>query len=199
MEIWKDIPFYENLYEASNFGRIRTKEGKTTKSARFKKRVWKQRIMKYKVHKSRLGRIDYRVSLWKDGKVQDFNVARLIAATFHENLLFSKYTVNHIDGNSQNNNANNLEWVSLSDNIKYGFKHGQYTTLKAITVKNANGEITSKESCAELDRYLNRSIGYTSNRICKGKDTVISSDGTEFIIIRRWSNGRTQNVRKEHN
>ena len=29
-EIWKDIPGYEGIYQASNFGRIRTAEGKTT-------------------------------------------------------------------------------------------------------------------------------------------------------------------------
>lgn len=31
-EQWKDIPHYEGLYEASTFGRIRSKEGKITYS-----------------------------------------------------------------------------------------------------------------------------------------------------------------------
>lgn len=67
-EEWKDIPGYEGLYQASTLGRIRTCEGKTTSSARFEKRVWKQRIMKQKLNKNRKGRIDARVCLWKDGK-----------------------------------------------------------------------------------------------------------------------------------
>ena len=29
-----------------------------------------------------------------------------------------KNTVDHIDGNKQNNNAENLRWLSLSDNVK---------------------------------------------------------------------------------
>ena len=33
MELWKSIPGYEGLYEASNFGRIRTAKGKTTSAA----------------------------------------------------------------------------------------------------------------------------------------------------------------------
>lgn len=185
MEMWKDIPFFEGLYEASNNGRIRSKAGKITKSARFEKRVWKQRLMKFKVHKSKYGRIDYRVSLWKDGKAYDFNVSRVIAATFHKNLLFSKYTVNHIDGNSQNNNADNLEWISRSDNIKYGFAHGQYSALKSVEVEDKNGRVVSKDSYAALDRYLERAAGYTSERICRGKNTVTGKDGTVYTIIKR--------------
>ena len=29
-EVWKDIPEYEGLYEASSHGRVRSKEGKVT-------------------------------------------------------------------------------------------------------------------------------------------------------------------------
>ena len=35
MEIWKDIPGYEGIYQASNFGRIRSTPGKITSSKRF--------------------------------------------------------------------------------------------------------------------------------------------------------------------
>ena len=67
-EIWKDIPIYLGLYEASNFGRIRSKEGKMTLSVRSNKkvkRVWKQRIIKqirYRMH----GKKEYAYS--KDGR-----------------------------------------------------------------------------------------------------------------------------------
>lgn len=65
MEIWKDIPGYENLYEASNLGRVRTCEGKITSNARYPIRKWKSRIMKFKTSTNKYGRKDYRVSLWK--------------------------------------------------------------------------------------------------------------------------------------
>ena len=42
-------------------------------------------------------------------------VHRLVAKAFHENL-DGKPQVNHIDGNPQNNRADNLEWVSGSEN-----------------------------------------------------------------------------------
>ena len=44
MEIWKDIPGYENIYEASNCGRIRTHKDKVTYTKMHGVRKWKQRI-----------------------------------------------------------------------------------------------------------------------------------------------------------
>lgn len=59
-----------------------------------------------------------RVSLRKDGKSKEFLVHRLVALAFIENPK-NLATVNHIDGNKLNNSVENLEWLSLSDNIKH--------------------------------------------------------------------------------
>ncbi len=40
MEIWKDVPKYEGLYEVSNTGKVRSKEGKTNHSVLHGKRVF---------------------------------------------------------------------------------------------------------------------------------------------------------------
>lgn len=45
MEVWKDIPNYEGLYQASSLGRIRTCENKVTSNARYSTRVWKSRLI----------------------------------------------------------------------------------------------------------------------------------------------------------
>ena len=94
--VWKEIPGYEGIYEASSSGEIRTSVGKTTWSSRFNcPRVWKQRILKQKIYQAKgRTRSDARVTLYKDGKPKDFLVARLVAETFlgtPEN----KMTVNH--------------------------------------------------------------------------------------------------------
>lgn len=47
-EIWKDIPDYEGIYQASNLGRIRTAPNKTTYTELRGVRHWKMRIMKGK-------------------------------------------------------------------------------------------------------------------------------------------------------
>lgn len=184
MEIWVDIPHYEGLYEASNYGRIRTKQGKCTSSARCDVRIWKQRIMKQKVKTSKNGRKDAMICLWKDGKPRYYNVSRLICAAFHGDKLYTKMTVNHIDGNTMNNEAVNLEWLSLSDNIKYGFANGQFNSImKCIVAVNDKGEEIGARSYAEMDRMLSRYRGYTSRTILIGGSCLQSADGTTYHII----------------
>ena len=78
LEKWKCIEGYEDLYEVSNTGFIRTKEGKTTFTKRHGIRKWKQRILKDKTPNGR----DYRIALWKDGKVKYFLAHRLVAIAF---------------------------------------------------------------------------------------------------------------------
>lgn len=161
-EIWKDIPHYEGIYQASNLGRIRTCEGKTTYTKRHGVRHWKQRILKPKGITYRTG---YRVSLWKNGKSKDFLVARLVAMTF---LRESDLTVNHIDGNRFNNNIENLEWVSLRENIQKGFETGLYPQKKVrITIK-ATGEIKEYRSLSQASQGLGFKVGYISNILKKG-------------------------------
>ena len=129
MEEWKDIPGYEGLYQASTLGRIRTCEGKVTRSARCSRRVWKQRIMKLKCCRNRKGRQDYRVELWKDGEHHTFLVSRLVALTWCDGYR-DGFTVNHKNGDHLDNRAENLEWLSRGDNIRHGFANGFYPQAK---------------------------------------------------------------------
>ena len=183
MEIWKDIPHYENLYEASNHGNIRTKNGKITSSARFPKRVWKQRIMKQKYRITKRGRKDALVCLWKNGKPHYHLVSRLIASAFHGDYLFSKLTVNHKDGNTLNNTANNLEWMTRAENIQYGFSNGQFDSImKHVCVVSKNGERIEARSYSELDRKLGRYKGYVSRCFAHGMYELIANDGTAYRL-----------------
>ena len=183
METWKDIPNYVGLYEASTCGRIRTKKGKTTSSARFEKRVWKQRILKQKIKKAKHGRKDPMVTLWKDGKPYYHLVSRLIAATFHGDNLKTKLTVNHIDGNPMNNNADNLEWLTVSENIKYGFRNGQFDSIeKEITIISEDGIVITAKSMAGMDRFLNRYSGYTSRALIIGKLMLYDNNGKAYCV-----------------
>ena len=119
-EIWKDIPNYEGIYQASSFGRIRTVEGKTTYTKRHGARHWKSRIMKGRGNFP----IGKRVGLWKNGIVKDWLVARLVAITFLGYPTNNANTVNHKNGNRFDNRLENLEWLSLEDNIRHAFDTG---------------------------------------------------------------------------
>lgn len=48
-------------------------------------------------------------------------VHRLVALHFIPNTL-SLRTINHIDGNKNNNSVSNLEWCSYQDNIRHAYK-----------------------------------------------------------------------------
>jgi hypothetical protein len=120
--------------------------------------------------------------LWKDGKCKDWLVARLVAITFLGEPT-EGFTVNHMDGNRLNNHIENLEWLSLADNIRHAFETGLCHSQKQITVTDA--EVTfSFRSYAQLDVFLGRSKGYTSNRIKKNRDVLYSYEGKEFLIVK---------------
>ena len=121
IEKWKDIPGYENLYQASTGGRIRTCEGKTTYTERHGARHWKQRVLKQKVHADKHGRKNARVNLWRDGKEKTWLVSRLVAMTWC-NGYSDELTVNHINCNSTDNRAENLEWVTGAENTRKAFE-----------------------------------------------------------------------------
>ena len=181
MEIWKDIPGYEGIYQTSNYGRIRTVEGKTTFTKRHGKRVWKSRVLKGKGNNPITGK---RVSLWKDGKPKDHLVARLVAITFL-GVPPEGFTVNHKDGNRMNNYIDNLEWLSLADNIRHGFNTGLYSrTQKPITIIRVEDEekfYFPSLSCA--DRFLNHKHGYTSGRLKKNHFTLFDVNGSCYRVV----------------
>lgn len=172
-ENWKDIPGYEGIYQASTFGNIRTAEGKTTSNRRYKVRSWKSRVLKGRGDNYTTGK---RVSLWKDGKAKDWLVARLVAMTFLGTPP-EGFTVNHKDGNRLNNAVDNLEWLSLADNIRHGFSTGLYPT-KSVTLSR-NGIHITFDSMAKCDEFLGRKRGYTSNSL-KKRYTVYDTDGNEY-------------------
>ena len=175
MEIWKDIPGYEGIYQASTLGNIRTVEGKITSSRRCAVRRWKSRVLKGRGDHPQTGK---RVSLWKDGKAKEWLVARLVAITFLGNPA-EFLTVNHKDGNRMNNNVENLEWLSLADNIRHGFATGLYPT-KSVALSR-DGITVYFNSMAKCDVFLGRGKGYTSNSL-KKRTTVYDVKGNEYSV-----------------
>ena len=179
MEFWKDIPGYEGLYQASNTGFIRSVEGKVTSSKKFKERHWKSRVLKGRGDNPITGK---RVSLWKNGKPKEFLVARLVALTFLGEPP-QKFTVNHKDGNRLNNSIDNLEWMSLADNIRHGFATGLYHTPKPVTLISGDKKLKFA-SLSKAAAYIGRNHSYISDCI-KHNRPAVACDGTKYKIIRK--------------
>ena len=179
-EEWKDIPGYEKLYQASTEGRIRTCEGKTTSSARFAKRVWKQRILKQKIHANTWGRKDARVHLWKDGKEKTWLVSRLVAMTWCSGYA-EGLTVNHINGNPLDNRADNLEWLTSEENTRKARENGLCSDQIQVILKNDEGEYEFY-SMAEASRFIGRNNGYISNCL-KLNRSIKDQQGNHYTVI----------------
>ena len=175
MEVWRDVIGYEGIYEVSDFGRIRTHKDKTTFIKIRGVRHWKQRILKQKIYSNKRGRRDAKVSLWKDGKEKTWLVARIVGMAWCDGY-YDGATINHINGNSLDNSAVNLEWVSLRENINHGFKTGLYAnSQKTICLKELGGTYYRFCSMADASRFLGRCSGYVSgclkrNRLLRSTD-----------------------------
>ena len=104
-EIWKDIPNFEGLYQASNLGNIRS-------TYRYKK-ILKQ-------CKSKNGYLKVMLCAHSERKL--ISVHRLIAMTFLKDYDI-KLQVNHKNGIKVDNRIKNLEMVTPSENIKHSFKN----------------------------------------------------------------------------
>jgi hypothetical protein len=114
IEIWKDIPGYEDFYQASSFGRVRSKSRLVnySKGSRKLLRKMKGRILKPAI-RSDTGYLA--VILCINGMDTTIKIHRLVASSFIHNPE-NKRCVNHKDGNKLNNNLSNLEWVTHSEN-----------------------------------------------------------------------------------
>lgn len=167
MEIWKDIKNYPG-YQVSNFGNVRT-FNKITHTDKHGERHWKNRILKQKIQSKKYGRKDARVELWNNGEHKTILVARLIAFTFLEKDINDKnLTVNHIDGNSLNNNVDNLEIISLKENIQHGLRTGLYKNqIKVKIVDKITGTIIYPSSLSEGSKLISKNENYLSGRINK--------------------------------
>lgn len=117
-EEWREIKGFEDRYEVSNLGRVRSKPRYTVvtnkKGTRFRRK------MQSKILKPSDNGCGYMHVILTSGK-QKFGkyIHRLVCDAFipnPENLS----TVNHISENKLDNRAENLEWMSLKDNINFG-------------------------------------------------------------------------------
>lgn len=103
-EEWRPVKGYEDRYEVSNMGVVRSITRVTSYGRRRKsKEIYVKTINGYRV-----------VSLF-DGKRRNHKIHRLVADAFIPNPE-NKPCVDHIDTIRTNNNVNNLRWVTYKEN-----------------------------------------------------------------------------------
>ncbi len=134
-EQWISVQGFEEKYEVSDFGRVRSLERTEDCMGGIRHRAACMLVPNCHNGYARL-------RLCKDGVTTRYSVHRLVATHFIPNP--NNYPqVNHRDGIKNNNHASNLEWCTGSMNVRHKF----YTLRKCL------GE-DHYHSAATLDQVL---------------------------------------------
>lgn len=154
-EIWKDIPGYEWLYQASSLGRIKSFNYKRTGRECILKQI----------------KTNYcRINLYKNKVQKQFLVHRLVWSAFNGDIP-ENMQINHINEDCYDNRIENLELVLPKSNANWG------TRNKRVADKTTNGKMSKivlqysfeGELIKEWPsvREIKRVLGYNNGNISK--------------------------------
>lgn len=174
LEIWKDINGYDN-YEISDFGRVRNKKTGYILKSKSPKQKYVQ------------------VLLSRNGESKSFLLHRLVAEAFvnNNNQSTCKF-VDHIDNNTKNNKANNLEWVTNSTNKKRSIAkiNKKLTNSQGEIIEllddenNVIKEFSTRQECADYYKCGRESINVIVGNKTKNSTTEV------FATIDMYTNGK---------
>ncbi len=166
MEVWKDVKGCEGKYQVSNLGRVKSLS-RTVLNRGKHMFISKEKILV--LSKSRGYNI---MNISINGKPKSIRVCRAVAMAFLDNV-YNKPEVNHIDGDKNNDNVLNLEWVTKTENMQHASKNNllrfQYGCLNSSSVKvycTKNKIIF--DTVLEASKYIGLSSSHLS-RILRGK------------------------------
>lgn len=172
-EEWKPVIGYEGLYEVSNTGNVRSlprQAGKFYIRGKFLSQPINQQGYK-------------QVTLSAYGLRKTFAVHRLVAQAFIPNPE-KKPQVNHIDENKINNNVDNLEWVTIQENIAWSKAKGIYTD-KPIARLNRQQTGIRKIYPSILEAANQSGVCASAiNKVLEGKQK--SAGGSRWVYLSDW-------------
>lgn len=157
-EIWKDIKGYEQLYQISNLGRVKSLGNGGT---------WKTGII-LKLLPQNSGY--NRVALCKKGKRKYYLVHRLVYEAFYGKIPFWMQ-VNHINEDKTDNRLCNLNIMTAKQNINWGtaIDRTKRKLSKPVLQYSMDGTFIKEWPSA---REVERQLGFNStsiSRCCSGK------------------------------
>jgi len=164
-EIWKNIQGYEELYQVSNGGRVKSLK-------------WnKSKILKPALS----GRGYLMIGIYKEGKRKPVNIHKLVAEAFLTRCP-NKNQINHKDGNKTNNLSANLEWCTCKENIIHARKTG--------LTHSVNGEKvgTSKLKTEQVKEIRSLNDKDLSQKLIAKKFNISQQMVHKIITNKCWAN-----------
>lgn len=178
-EIWRDIPGYENIYQVSNFGNVKTLTRTIIDEKRVRKRTYVRQGKILNKYFSKDGY--YKVKLYNgDASFFTVPVHRLVAKVFIPNME-NKPQINHIDGNPSNNHYSNLEWCTNSENTKHAYTTGLKRKENYTGEANCLAKLTTEQVISMREEYATGTTSY--HKLAKKYNTRIGN--ISFIINRQ--------------
>lgn len=145
METWIPVPEFEDYYEISSLGNVRSFDRVCLK------KDGRSELRKGRVLKPSL-RAGYPfVNLSVNGTHKQVTVHRLVAASFCEKKDGCN-VVNHLDGNKSNNAAYNLEWTTHQGNSQHAVDIG------LLKPRRGESHSSSKLTCIAANEIRQRLI-----------------------------------------
>ena len=150
IEEWKDIQGYEDYYQVSNLGRVKSLE-RFVKGFPGKIRIQYTRILKQQINK-----YGYKiVCLSKEGIKHTIIVHQLVLKSFVLNPK-NKRTVNHKNGIKTDNRLNNLEWMTFKENLQDAHIKGFVNNNKKVVMLSLdNNPLLWFDSIKEASKETN--------------------------------------------
>lgn len=179
IEIWKDIPGFEGLYQISDKGRIKSLSRIIKQKNRSIK--WPERILNCSKSRGYHG-----VKLYNGLILRSFRVHRLVAITFIDNPLILP-EVNHLNGVKDDNRLENLEWCNRSRNVKHAYDN------KLIIPRFGDSSHSSKLSSFQVVeiRKLYKNKIYTQMQLAEMYNTKVSNINM-IITNKTWKREQFQ-------
>ena len=160
-EIWKDVIYQGEdfgwRFECSNLGKIRNALTKKI----------------YTPHKGGIGY--YQICTTVNGERKNIKIHKAVAETFLSNNT-NKKCINHIDGNKENNNVDNLEWCTHKENtlhaieiglMKNNYNFNNYINIRDKTFRgedNGFSKLTEENVKYIREHYVKKQKGKKCNR-----------------------------------
>jgi hypothetical protein len=134
-EVWKDVPDYEDLYQVSNLGNIKSLS-KLVKMPNNGFRVQNEKLLV--LSKDTKGY--YSIKLCLKGKAKSFSVHKLVAMAFlnHKPDGTQKIVVDHINNIRTDNRVENLQLISQRENTSKTKRGNSIYTGVFYSEKNEN-------------------------------------------------------------
>lgn len=177
-EEWRPVVGFEDRYEVSNRGRVRSLPRRVTQTGRYGEF---ERTIGGRLMNAHLSKGYRRLSLRDERGCHLVTVHRLVAMAFLGPPPFADSQVAHGDGVRVNNNVENLRWASAHENAEDRVGHGTSPVGKA----NPRAILTD-DDIREIRRRYVRKYGAVA---ALARDFGVSNGVISHIVHRRtWNN-----------